>query len=143
VAYVPFQGGGEAMTALLGGHVDAAAMDLSEAAPQLEAGKIRCLAVMSDKRSSKFKDLPTTVEQGVNVTFPIWRGLYMPPGVSPEAVGFWTDAVKKMVATKEWNADRERLGWEPTVRTGDEFRRFVKEEHGRYQALLKELGFVK
>ena len=143
VVYVPFQGGGEAMTALLGGHTDAAAIDLAEASAQLEAGKIRCLALMSDKRSTKFKDLPTTWEQGVKVTFPIWRGLYMAPGAPAEAVTFWSEAVKKMVSTPEWSAEREKLAWEPTQRFGDEFRQFVKDERARYQGLLKELGFLK
>ncbi|HSN13161.1 MAG TPA: tripartite tricarboxylate transporter substrate binding protein [Anaeromyxobacteraceae bacterium] len=143
VVYVPFQGGGEAMTALLGGHTDAAAIDLAEASAQLEAGKIRCLALMSDKRSTKFKDLPTTWEQGVKVTFPIWRGLYMAPGAPAEAVTFWSEAVKKMVSTPEWNAEREKLAWEPTQRFGDEFRQYVKDERARYQGLLKELGFLK
>lgn len=143
VVYVPFQGGGEAMTSLLGGHTAAATIDLAEASAQLEAGKIRCLAIMSDKRSTRFKDLPTTWEQGVKVTFPIWRGLYMAPGASPEAVRYWSDTVKKMLATKEWNAEREKVAWEPTQRFGDEFKRFVDDELTRYQALLKELGFLK
>ena len=141
--YVPFQGGGEAMTSLLGGHTEVAAMDVAEAAPQLEAGKIRGLAVMAEKRSSKFKDVPTTFEQGVQVTFPIWRGLYMAPGAPAEAVAFWTDTVKKMTATPEWKAELDKLGWEPVVKTGDEFKAFVQEERTRYDALLRELGFLK
>lgn len=143
IVYVPFQGGGEAITALLGGHTDAATIDLAEASAQLEAGKVRCLALLSDKRSTKYKDLPTTVEQGVKATFNTWRGIYMAPGVSAEAAQFWTEALKKMVASPEWNHEREKLGWEPTTRFGDEFKGFVKEEHERYKALLKELGFAK
>jgi putative tricarboxylic transport membrane protein len=143
VPYVPFQGGGEAMTSLLGGHTEAAAMDMSEVGQQLEAGKIRCLAVMSDKRSSTFKDVPTAIEQGVNVNIPIWRGLYMAPGVSPEAVTFWSDTIKKMTATPEWNHEREKLGWTASVRMGNEFRQFLKEEQVRYKTLLRELGFLK
>lgn len=140
--YVPFQGGGEAMTALLGGHTDAASIDLAEASAQLEAGKIRCLGLMSETRSSKFKDVPTMSEQGVKVSFPIWRGLYMAPGTPPEAVKYWSDALKKMVATPEWAAELVKLGWEPTVRFGDDFARFVVQEHVHYKTLLKELGFL-
>jgi len=143
MVYVPFQGGGEAMTALLGGHTDAATIDLAEASAQIEAGKVRCLALLSDKRSTKFKDLLTAQEQGVKVTFPTWRGLYMAPGASPEAVAFWTETVKKMLASPEWNKEREKLGWEPAGRFGDEFKTFVQEEHTRYKTLLKELGFQK
>ncbi len=143
LVYVPFQGGGEAMTALLGGHTDAATIDIAEAGAQLEAGKIRCLALLSDKRSTKYKDLPTTYDQGVKVTFPIWRGVYMAPGASPEAVKFWTETLTKMLASPEWNAEREKLGWEAASRFGDDFKAFVTDEHARYQALLKELGFAK
>jgi putative tricarboxylic transport membrane protein len=143
VSYVPFQGGGEAMTSLLGGHTDVAALDLSEAAGQLEAGKVRCLAVLSDKRSTKFKDIPTTYEQNVKATFPIWRGLYMAPGVPAEAVQFWSGAIQKMTATADWNTNRERLGWEPVYKFGDDFGKFVKDETTSMQSLLKELGFLK
>ncbi len=143
LVYVPFQGGGEAMTALLGGHTDVATIDIAEAGAQLEAGKVRCLALLTDKRSTKYKDLPTTYEAGVKVTFPIWRGVYMAPGASPEAVAYWTETLRKMLASPEWNAEREKLGWEATVKFGDEFKAFVTDEHARYQALLKELGFAK
>jgi len=143
VSYVPFQGGGEAMTSLLGGHTNVAALDLSEAAGQLEAGKVRCLALLSDKRSTKFKDIPTSYEQNVKATFPIWRGLYMAPGVPAEAVQFWSGAIQKMTTTAEWNTNRERLGWEPVYKFGDDFGKFVKDETANMQTLLKELGFLK
>jgi len=143
VVYVPFQGGGEALTSLLGGHTEVGTLDVSEAAGQLEAGKIRGLALLSETRSGKFKDIPTTFEQGVKVTFPIWRGLYMAPGVPSEAVQFWAGAIQKMVTTADWNAARERLGWEATYKYGAEFAKFVNDEDVSYQTLLKELGFLK
>lgn len=141
--YVPFQGGGEALTSMLGGHTEVAALDLSEAAGQLEAGKIRALGILSDKRSTKFKDIPTTGELGVPVNYVIWRGYYMAPGTPPEAVKWWSDALQKMVATPEWQAEREKLGWEPITRFGDDFAKFVNDEHLQFRALLKEMGFVK
>lgn len=143
VVYVPFQGGGEALTSMLGGHTEVGAIDLSEASGQLEAGAIRCLGILSETRSSKFKDIPTVHEQGVKVSYIIWRGFYMAPGTPPEAVKWWSDALRKMVATPEWNAEREKLGWEPSYRFGDEFSQFVNAEHLQFQALLKELGFLK
>jgi putative tricarboxylic transport membrane protein len=143
VVYVPFQGGGEALTSMLGGHTEVGALDISEASGQLEAGKIRCLGILSETRSTKFKDIPTTHEQGVKVTYIIWRGFYMAPGTPPEAVKWWSDALKKMVATPEWNAEREKLGWEPIYRFGDEFSKYVNDEAAQFQTLLKELGFQK
>jgi putative tricarboxylic transport membrane protein len=143
VSYVPFQGGGEAMTSLLGGHTNVAALDLSEAAGQLEAGKVRCLGLLSDKRSTKFKDIPTSYDQNIKASFPIWRGIYMAPGVPAEAVQFWTGAIQKMTASAEWNTNRERLGWEPVYKFGNDMGKFVKDETATMQTLLKELGFLK
>ena len=143
LVYVPFQGGGEAMTSLLGGHVEVAALDVSEIAGQLEAKKVRMLAVMSEQRLGGFSFLPTAVEQGVNLVFPVWRGLYMAPDVPKEAVAYWSRTIQKMVATGEWNEESRKLGWEPVVRIGDDFDTYVKDELDRYGTLLKELGFAK
>lgn len=143
VVYVPFQGGGEALTSMLGGHTEVGALDISEAVGQLEAGKIRCLGILSDTRSTKFKDIPTTHEQGVKVSYIVWRGFYMAPGVPADAVKWWSDALQKMVSTPEWTAEREKLGWEPIYRFGEDFNKYVNEEQVQFQALLKELGFLK
>jgi putative tricarboxylic transport membrane protein len=142
IVYVPFQGGGEALAALLGGHTDVFPGDVSEVIGQLEAGEVRILAVLSEERLTGFPDLPTAVEQGVDVTFAVWRGLYMAPDVPEEAVEFWTDTLQKMVATPEWNEEREKLGWEPVVKFGDEFVQYVNDELERYKVLLQELGFL-
>jgi putative tricarboxylic transport membrane protein len=142
LVYVPFLGGGEALTSMLGGHTDIGAIDLSEAAGQLEANKIRALAILSDKRSTKYPDIPTTYEQGAPVSYAVWRGIYMAPGVPADAVKWWSDAIQKMVNSPEWKAEQEKLGWEPVMRFGDDFAKFVNEDQLQSQALLKELGFV-
>lgn len=143
LVYVPFQSGGEAVTALLGGHAEVAALDLAEGRPHLEAKAVRCLAALSERRSTHFKDVPTTYEQGVQASLPIWRGLYMAPGAPAEAVEYWTAQVRRMLERPEWAAERERLGWEPTQRFGEDFRAFLRAEQVGYQTLLKELGFAK
>ncbi len=143
LVYVPFQSGAEAVTALLGGHVEVAALDLAEGRPHLEAKAVRCLAALSDRRSTHFKDIPTTYELGVKASLPIWRGLYMAPGAPAEAVEFWSATLRRMLERPEWATERDRLGWEPTQRFGDEFRAFLRAEQTSYQVLLKELGFAK
>ncbi len=143
IVYVPFQGGGEALTSTLGGHTDIAAIDVSEAAGQLEASKIRALAILSDKRSTKYPDSPTSYEQGAPVSYAVWRGIYMAPGVPAGAVTWWTDAIRKMVNSPEWAAERDKLGWEPILRFGDDFVKYVNDDQQQSRALLKELGFVK
>lgn len=141
--YVPFQGGGEALASLLGGHTAVASLDVSEVAGQLEAGKVRILAVLSENRLSGFPELPTAREQGIDVVFPVWRGLYMAPRVPKPAVEYWTKTIQDMVASPEWNQERQKLGWEPVVRFGEEFNRYVNAELARYKTLLKQLGFIK
>jgi len=143
LVYVPFQGGGEALASLLGGHTKVASLDVSEVAGQLEAGKVRILAVLSEDRLSGFPELPTAREQGIDVIFPVWRGLYMAPDVPQPAVEFWTKTIKEMVASPEWDQERQKLGWEPVVRFGDEFKQYVNQELTGYQTLLKQLGFLK
>jgi putative tricarboxylic transport membrane protein len=143
VVYVPFQGGGEALTSVLGGHTQVGALDISEAAGQLEAGKIRGVGVLSDKRSTKFPNIPTFTEQGVKVNYTVWRGFYMAPGTPADAVTWWTDTLKKMVATPEWKAEAAKVGMEPITMFGDDFAKFVNKDADESRALLKELGFVK
>jgi putative tricarboxylic transport membrane protein len=143
VVYVPFQGGGEALTSVLGGHTQVGALDISEAAGQLEAGKIRGVGVLSEKRSTKFPDIPTFTEQGVKVNYTVWRGFYMAPGTSADAVKWWTDTLKKMVTTPEWQAEAKKVGMEPIYMFGDDFAKFVNKDAEESRALLKELGFVK
>ena len=143
VVYVPFQGGGEALTSLLGGHTEVAPLDLSEVSAQLEAGKLRCLGLLSEKRSAKFKDIPTAAEQGVKISFPVWRGVYMAPSVPADAVKYWSESLQKMAASPEYLAELDKLGAEPMYMSPEEFTKFVKGEQIRFQELLTELGFLK
>ena len=143
LAFVPFQGGGEALNSLLGGHIQVATMDLSEAAGQMDAGAVRALALTSETRSKKYPNIPTTFDQGVKASFTLWRGFYMAPGTPPDAVVWWTNAIRNMTNSPEWKAELDKLGWEPVARFGDDFAKYASAEEEEYRALLKELGFVK
>ncbi len=75
--YVAFEGGGETLTALLGNHIQVLSGDISEMTPYINEGKIRILAVYSDKRlGDGLSDIPTAKEQGYDIVWPIIRGLY-------------------------------------------------------------------
>ena len=86
VDYVPFEGGGEVTTALLGGHVLVAVSNPAESVPQLEAKQFRMLAITSDKRSPIYKDVPTLKEKGINVVQEQWRGVWAPKGTPDDVV---------------------------------------------------------
>lgn len=144
VKYVPFQGGGEAMASLLGGHTVAASPDVSEIAGQVEAGQIRILAVLSDKRlSGVFRDSPTAKEQGINTNYILWRGFYAAPGLTKEQADYWRDTLGKMVKTASWKKLAADSGWFELFEAGEEFNKFLDGDLAFATALLKELGLVK
>jgi putative tricarboxylic transport membrane protein len=142
--YVAFEGGGEALTALLGGHVQVVSGDASEVENQLEGGKIRVLAVLSDERlTGKLKDVPTAKEQGYDITWPIIRGFYMGPKVSDADYQYWVDAFNKMLATPEFAKLRAERGLYPYAKTGPALDTYVKQQVKQYRDLAAEFGLVK
>lgn len=144
VKYVPFQGGGEALASLLGGHTSVAAPDVSEIAGQVEAGQIRVLAVLSDQRlGGVFKDVPTAKEQGINTNYILWRGFYAAPGLTKEQTDYWRDTMGRMVKTTSWKKLAADSGWFELFMTGEEFNKFLDDDLTFASALLKELGLVK
>lgn len=144
VRYIPFQGGGEAMAALLGGSATVISTGASEVIGQLEGGQIRVLAIFSEQRlGGTFRSVPTAIEQGYNLTFPIWRGFYGAPGMPDTAVKFWEETLVKMSRSTAWAKVLRDTQWFPFVLTGDRFRKFIDDDTKGFDALLRELGFVK
>jgi len=142
--YVPFDGGGEALTAMLGGFVQVFPGDASETVGQMQAGKIRILAVLSEKRlGGDFADIPTARELGYDAVWAVWRGFYMPPGASDDAYAFWVDAMKKVEASPEWVKIRDESGLGPFYKGGAEFEAFIKKQVKDFRELSKALGLIK
>ncbi len=142
--FVAFEGGGEAFTALLGGHVQVVSGDASEATSQLEAGKIRVLAVLAEQRlPGQLASIPTAKEQGYNVSWPIIRGFYMGPKVSDADYKHWVDAFGKLLATKEFAKLRDERGLFPFSKTGADLEAYVKKTVPEYKKIAAEFGLVK
>lgn len=140
--FVAFEGGGEAITALQGGHVQVYSGDASEAEEQIKAGaKIRVLAVMADKRlEGSLSGVPTAKEQGMDVAWPIIRGYYVGPKVSDADYKVWVDTFNKMMATPEFNKLRGERGLFKFAMTGDELTKFVVERVAFYRTLAADFG---
>lgn len=140
--FVAFEGGGEAMTALQGGHVHVYSGDASEAVQQMAAGtKIRILAVMSDKRlPGQLANIPTAKEQGTDIEWPIIRGFYMGPKVSDADFKLWSDSFKKMMATPAYDKLRTERGLFPFDLTGAEADAYVKQRVQAYRKLAQDFG---
>lgn len=143
--FVAFEGGGEALTALQGGHVQVYSGDASEVAEKLEAGApFRVLAVLSDKRlPGILADVPTAKEQGYDIQWPIVRGFYMGPKVSDADFKVWTDTFNKVMATPEFAKLRAERGLFPFDMTGAELDKFVKARVAEYRKLADEFGLVR
>ncbi len=142
--FVAFEGGGEAFTALLGGHVQVVSGDASEAASQIQAGKIRVLAILSDDRlPGQLNAIPTAKEQGFDVTWPIIRGFYMGPKVSDADYKYWVDNFNKMLATKEFAKLREARGLFPYAKTGADLDAYIKKTVPEYKKVAVDFGLAK
>lgn len=143
--FVAFEGGGEAVTALRGGHIQAYMGDAAEAFTMLEGGApIRVLAVFNSERlPGKLGVVPTAKEQGYDIEWPIIRGFYVGPKVSDEAYQFWVDAFNKTMASPEYAKLREQQGLFPFDKTGAELDAYVKERVQAYRELADSFGLIK
>lgn len=140
--FVAFEGGGEAVTALQGGHVHVYSGDASEAVQQQKAGsKIRVLAVMADKRlPGDLAAIPTAKEQGVDIEWPIIRGFFMGPKVSDADFKLWSETFKKMMATPVYDKLRAERGLFPFDLVGADAEAYMKKRVGDYRKLVQEFG---
>jgi putative tricarboxylic transport membrane protein len=141
--YVSFEGNGEVTTALLGGHIQAGSGDVSADLPQHKAGKIRILAVYSDKRlPGDAASIPTATESGYNFTWPIVRGFYVAPKISDADYKYWLDSFNKLLASKDFLALRDQRDLYPFNMTGSELDAYIKKTVGEYRKIAEEYGLV-
>lgn len=144
VKYVPFNSGGEVTAALLGGHIDAGVMNPNEIIAQIEARKARNLAVAARKRLEDAKDVPTFAEKGYEFYWEQMRGVVGPANMSPEAIAWWQDTLKKVTGTKKWQEQYiKRNLLTPTAWSGEEANRYLDGLNGKYENALSGLGAKK
>jgi putative tricarboxylic transport membrane protein len=140
---VAFSAGGDLMTQLLGGQVDAVSTGLSEALPQYEAGDVRLLAISAPERvEGAASDVPTWTEMGIDLVVDHWRGVFGPAGMPEEAVSYWEDTFAEMVETEEWAQVLETNQWGALYRDSEEFAQVLEEEAGTAEELLGQVGLV-
>lgn len=141
--YVAFEGGGEAITALMGGHVHAYSGDASEVQGHLKGGRIKVLAILAQERlKGDLAGIPTAIEQGYNVDWTITRGFYMGPKVSDADYQWWLAAFEKLQASPEFDQLRTERGLFPYKLSGAKLTDSVRKEVARYKVLATELGLT-
>ena len=144
IKYVAFDGGGEAVTQLLAGSVQAFTGDASEAKGFVDSGDIKVIAILAPERlEGDFASFPTAKEQGIDVIGANWRGFYAPGDMSDDAYAFWTDAVAKTYASDEWKQVMAQNGLAPLDMTGDAFQAFVADSVASITDLSKQIGLIK
>ena len=144
VKYIAFDGGGEAVTQLLAGSVQAFTGDISEAKGFVDSGDIKVIAVLAPERlPGEFADFPTAKEQGIDAIGANWRGFYAPGGMSDEAYGDWVGKIGDLYASDEWKTVMAANGLAPLDLQGADFQNFVAESVGQIQTISKEIGIIK
>jgi len=140
INYVAFKGGGEAIAAILGGHVTAGVSGLGEFAEQIKSGKMRALAQSSPK---KLEGIASLKEQKINVELGNWRGIFGAPGLTAQQRDGLVKLVKSATETPAWKQTLEKLGWEGWYLGGEDYAKFLREDEKRVGAIIESLGLKK
>lgn len=144
VKYVSYDGGGEAIAALLGGNADIIATDASAVSEYLKAGKVRVLAVSSTERlSGDLADIPTFKESGIDAEFTIWRGVFGPKEMPEDAIKYWDEKLHALSETEEWKKELQSNGWASDYKNSTDFKTFLSEQNEVIVELLTALGMQK
>ena len=149
--YVPFKGGGDVATQLVGKHVDSTVNNPIEAVAQWRAGNLRPLCVFDEQRmpykekvtkDMSWNDIPTCKEAGVPTSYVMLRGIFMPGGVTPDQVKFYVDLLEKVRQTPEWKEFIERGAFNQTALTGKDYADWVAKNEQLHMSLMKDAGFL-
>lgn len=141
INYVAFRGGGEAISAILGGNVTVGGSGYSEFAEYIASGKMKPIGVTSGQRL-KGLNVPTLREQGINVEIGNWRGMYGAPGISKAQRDELVAMIEKATKSKAWAEALEKNGWTPAWLAGDAFAKFVDDEFASLRATMAKSGMI-
>ncbi len=141
---IAFKGSAEAMTNVLGGHIELTPAPASLAAPHLASAQVRAVAVAAPKRlGGAFAAIPTWKEQGVDLVYGPWRGILAPKGLPAAQVAYWENTLRKASESAEWKSDIEKIFAVEEFLTGVKLRQDLEKEYADTRAVLVDLGMAK
>lgn len=142
IDYVAFDDDGA--TQVMGGHIDLFSTSLADVMGIVKSGELKCLAQTADHRVGEGAqhDIPTCQEEGIDVVFQNWRGLFGSPEMPQYAVDYWRDVLGKMVQTDEWKAMEKQYGWDDVYLDKPEFDQFLVETEASYKDILTKIGMI-
>jgi len=150
-AYIPYTSGGQASTQLSGGHVEATTNNPAEDLANWRGGATRPLCVFSEQKMAyaekvvdnvSWADIPTCASQGLNVSYQMLRGMFMPGRVTKEQQAFYVDLFKKVSQMPEWKEYLTRNALVPDYRDGEAFITFLKADEAKHAKLMTDAGFM-
>ena len=141
--FVTFKGGGDAVLATLGGHVEVTTENMSEMLPLVESKKMRVLAVTGERRFAQAPNIPTLKELGYNIVTATGRGFSMPAGVPKEAAAAMEAALKRIYDSPAYKEYSERNLFENNYLNSTEFAQYLVSARGRQAEFLKAIGVLK
>lgn len=143
IPYLSFNNGGDALTQVIGGHLNAFTGDISETKGFLHSGDLRILAVFSDKRlPAPFNDIPTAKEQGIDFVAPNWRGFYLPGKVSDATYDWWATTLQNLSKDPQWQKVMTENGLVAFKKTGKDFDDYVNQQITNIRNISKTLGII-
>ena len=141
---VAFKSSGDSVAALLGGHIDVVSSTTPNVLGQLQAGKIRVIAITSaNRQTGALAGVPTWKEQGVNIEFNASQGAIGPKGLSAAQIAFWENAFLRLSQTDEWKKELEANNWQSNYRNNRDTVRYYESEYAEMKAVLGELGLAR
>jgi putative tricarboxylic transport membrane protein len=149
--YIPFKGGGDVATQLVGEHVDSTVNNPIEAVAQWRAGALRPLCVFDSKRMDytdkiagdmSWHDIPTCKEAGLDIQYTMLRGIFTSPNVPQEAVDYYVDLFKKIRQTKDWQDFMKTGAFNQTFMTGAEFKAWLTKTAALHKDLTTKANFL-
>jgi putative tricarboxylic transport membrane protein len=139
-----FKGGGDAGTALLGGHIDIVASAPQAFLGHLKGGAVRMIAVNAPQRQTgELASVPTWQEQGYPGIVSNWRGVLAPRGISAAQLDYWENTFQRMTSTEDWKQYVEKNVSEPHFMKSAEFKTYLDEQDRILRAVLADLGLAK
>jgi putative tricarboxylic transport membrane protein len=141
---VAFKGSAEAVTTLLGGHIDVVTTAAGNVAPHVAAGRLRVIGITSAKRfPGEFASVPTWKEQGADFTFGAWRSIFAPKGLTPQQLAYWEGVLRKSTEAPEWKEELEKNIWSDVFSGSAQFTKDLEQDYASMKAVLVDLGLAK
>jgi tripartite-type tricarboxylate transporter receptor subunit TctC len=141
--HIPYDGANPAVTALLGGHIEAVGVSPAEVFSQVAAGKLRILAVMADERSKTFPDVPTLKEKGIDVSIATWRGIVVPKRTPEPIVTALREASRDAANEQSFKDQLAKMNLTHAYADGPEFKAVMEKDDAFFKTLMTEVGLAK